>query len=320
MAHYEDWLVEQSATITEVGNGSVRASRITLELSGQVYGTWAASLPNLSDTVRTAIVRVQEELPRGQHPADLIATDDAGQAVARLPLTIKGTNSAASSPSDGIVAMQRGVTVLVGNFEAANSTLQRQIELLGKQSEAYLGQNVQLIDALQGLMSAKSSEQLELARVQANIARWDALFAKLLPMIGPVLELGAGVLASKLPAGPPEDPEQAPLPPPAPPLVPPLVPPPAPTPALCPVLVCSSCGCPSSCSWGQEHLNFCPSCGFPNPDPVHGETFKAVLDGAEPEPVSDLAAFDAQRSLGGSKAKRAKPDRRAPKETDRGKR
>ena len=224
MAHYEDWLEEQASTITAVGNGAVRASRITLELSGQVYGAWPASLSGLSDTVRTAIVRVQEELPRGTHPADLIATDDAGQAVARLPLTIKGTNSAATSPNDGIVAMHRGVTVLVGNLESANSTLQRQLELQGKQAEAYLTQNVQLIDALQGLMSAKSVEQLELARVNANIARWDALFAKVTPMVGPLLEIGAGALLERF-GKTAELPEASPPAPPAPPPAPPAPPP-----------------------------------------------------------------------------------------------
>ena len=194
LSHYEDWLSEQAGTVTEVGGAQVRAAKVVLEIGGQVHGTWATSSPALVDTVRTTIQRIGEELPTGSHSVELIAVDDAGSCLARLPVTIKGRNSAASSQSDGMLSLQRAVTILVGNVDAMMGSARVQLEALSKQSESLLTQNVQLLDALQNVLAAKTESAVAIEEAQARSARWAAVTEKLMPM----LELGIGCLAAEV--------------------------------------------------------------------------------------------------------------------------
>ncbi|MFA5436788.1 MAG: hypothetical protein WC372_12190, partial [Candidatus Neomarinimicrobiota bacterium] len=129
-SRYETWLDEQVSTITTTPDGTtVLPSKVILEMEGEVWGTWAVSTPNLTEVVRQTVVRVGEELSKGQHPAKLIALDSAGQTLAQHPLTIRGNSSAARQGTEQM-EMQRAMTILVGNLESVSHSLTTQIDLL----------------------------------------------------------------------------------------------------------------------------------------------------------------------------------------------
>jgi hypothetical protein len=279
MAHYESWLAEQ-ALVTTAGPSVIRPSRIVLEVNGEPHATWSVDTRELPEVARAAIVQIGESLPRGNHQARMLALDDAGQTLALLPITVRGTNSAATSQVDGNVQMQRAVTLMVGNVESLCTSMREHSELVSKGYQEALSQNLMLTETLQGLVAAKS-EQTALAEERiARSRRMDQMFEKFMPM----LELGFGVLAAeverrysdrnKLPPAPPAatSPPVAP-PPPAPPAAtsPPVAPPPPAPPAA-------------------------------TSPPV-----------APPCDVVDWAAFDAHRSRGGSRKGRKPTKSPSPK-------
>jgi hypothetical protein len=221
LAHYESWLADQ-AVLTTAGPSVVRPNRIVLELDGDTYATWSIETKDLTEVVRSSIVKLGETLSKGNHQGRLTALDDAGQTLAVIPVTVRGTNTAATNQVDGNVQMQRAVTLMVGNIEALCHTMRDHAELTSKGYQDALGQNLMLTETLQGLVAAKSEQSAAAEERLARSRRMDQLFERFIPM----LELGLGCLAAevekrysdknKLPASPPVAPPPPPPPPPDP--------------------------------------------------------------------------------------------------------
>ena len=240
-SRYETWLDEQVSTITTTPDGTtVLPSKVILEMEGEVWGTWAVSTPNLTEVVRQTVVRVGEELSKGQHPAKLIALDSAGQTLAQHPLTIRGNSSAARQGTEQM-EMQRAMTILVGNLESVSHSLTTQIDLLSKQNQDLIGQNLSAISALQEVVASKAESQLAIARQEARDARLAEMVKQFAPALGAAAEILVARFAAKLPGilpdaapgAPPAPTPSAPgletSPPPTPPA--PAPPAPAPTPS-----------------------------------------------------------------------------------------
>lgn len=227
-SRYETWLDEQVSTITTTPDGTtVLPSKVILEMEGEVWGTWAVSTPNLTEVVRQTVVRVGEELSKGQHPAKLIALDSAGQTLAQHPLTLRGNSSAARQGTEQM-EMQRAMTILVGNLESVSHSLTTQIELLSKQNQDLIGQNLSAISALQEVVASKAESQLAIARQEARDARLADLVKQFAPALGAAAEILVARFAAKLPG---ILPDAAPGAPPAPTPPAPAPPAPAPTPS-----------------------------------------------------------------------------------------
>jgi hypothetical protein len=304
-SRYERWLDEQSLIVTTPGDGSVVSpAKIILEMEGEVWGTWQANAKDLAELVRTVVVRIGEELPKGQHGAKLLAIDSAGQTLAQHPLTIRG-NSTASRHGTEQMEMQRAMTILVGNLEAVSHSLTSQIELLSRQNQDLIGQNLSAISALQEVVSAKGTIQIDIQRQEAR----DARLAEIVRQVAPALDIGLTLIfqhfASKIPG---MQSLAAPTPPAAP----------------------AAPAAPQSSEHGGLGLAYASPAASPQAAPLETpparQTPPEAPSAAPPaaptppaapppkgEPVVDLAALDAHRSMGGSRKRPAKPPTRVAK-------
>ena len=288
MAKFEAWLDERLSIVED--DPANRPIRIVLEgPSGEAWGSWPAKTEGLKEAIHRCVVSLGEELPKGTHSGKIIAYSDSGGCLSTLPVNVSGKSVAASSQASEAVSLQRAMALAVANLQTTSEMMKDQLERSASREADLADSVLTLTSGLHEMLGKSVTYQIDIEKEAGRQRRLDVMTEKLAPM----LDLAAGLLgvyierhmagkssAASAPADPTDSlPSSSPpsdqLPPPAAPAPPvaPVAPPAAPAPPVA-----------------------APAAPAP-----------PVAPPADPAPPTDLASFDAQRSLGGSRKGRKSP-------------
>jgi hypothetical protein len=328
VAKYEAWLSERLSIVED--DPANRPIRIVLEgPSGEPWGSWPAKTEGLTEAIHRCVVSLGEELPKGTHAGKIIAYSDSGSILSTLPVNVSGKSIAASSQASEAVSLQRAMALAVANMQTVTEVMKEQLERAAARETDLAESVMTLTNGLHEMLGKSVTYQLDLEKEAGRQRRLDLMTEKLAPMIevaagllGMFLERrmggalsGASTAVDSPPAVAPAPPA-APLPPPEPSAPPaaPLPPPEPPAPPAAPPR-----DLPSS-----EELNSAEVASLSAAGAFGGGARKEAPPAAplprvtHPEPSADLASFDAQRSLGGSRKGRKPVKTPAPQGKARG--
>ena len=239
MSRFESWISDRLNIVES--DPACRVVRFVLEgPTGEVFGSWPASLETLRESVHKAIVTLGEELPKGAHACKLIAYSDSGGVLSSLPSTVTGKSVAATTAASEAISLQRAMALAVGNMQTLSTLLSEQTAKAHEREETLAANVLELTNGLHEMLQRSVATQLQIEKEQGRQRRLDALLDKLTPGIELLVGVGAayvdqrfgggGTVADLPPAAP--SPPAAPPAPPSPPAAPPAPPsPPAAPPA-----------------------------------------------------------------------------------------
>lgn len=187
MARFDAWLTQQK---TLVDSGAA-VEKIVLEgPDGSPWGTWTLRFPNLEESIEGILATLREQLPRGKHPARLIAYAGDGSQVSLLPLTVVGASEQATEAERTQLNLQKSVALMIGNAEKQFDGLTKALEAATHREQLMTEQFSELLSQLSHL----EEYSRETMRREAKEAAREERLAQMAEAVKPLISVGADFL------------------------------------------------------------------------------------------------------------------------------